>query len=269
MRRLREEAGLTCDDVGEHLECSASKISRIETGRRGAGTGDVRDLLDLYGVTDEAMCSALVTLARQAKRKGWWHSYADVLSSEYSTYIDLEAEAASVRNYESLFVPGLLQTEEYARAVISGSVPESTSEQVERLVKVRMTRQPLLTREESPVRLWAIVDEAVLHRQVGGPEVMSRQLRHLAELAALPHVTLQVVPWGSGAHPGMAGTFSILEFPEPTDQGVVYVDGIAGELYLERPPEIRRCGILFDHLRATALSREQSRTLTATVAGEA
>ncbi|RZS34274.1 helix-turn-helix protein [Herbihabitans rhizosphaerae] len=261
LRRLREAAGLTIDEVGERLECSASKISRIETAQVGVTTRDVRDMLDLYGVPDDQK-EALVQLAREARKKGWWHSYNEIFTG---TFVGLESEASSLHTHQALLVPGLLQTEDYMRSVIRAIRPDVADAEVERRVKARLTRQQLLT-DESPPEYWAVIDEAVLHRVVGGPSVMRTQMERLREVAAMPNVTLQVVPFSAGAHSGMEGPFLILGFPEQADPDVVYVDTTTTGVYLEQPAEIKRYTLMFDHLRAAALKPDDTVALVEQVA---
>ncbi|AXB43889.1 helix-turn-helix domain-containing protein [Amycolatopsis albispora] len=258
LRRLREAAELTIDEVGEKLECSASKISRIETGHVGVTPRDVRDMLELYGLVGDER-EALVQLAREARKRGWWHAYNEVFTG---TFVGLEADASSLRAYQALLVPGLLQTERYARTVIRALRPDADETELKRRVAARMARQELLT-DPSPPEYWAVIDEAVLHRRVGGCEVMAEQVSRLLEVARLPHVTLQVVPFGAGAHPGMEGPFLILGFPEQADPDVVYVDSTSSGLYLEMPDDVRRYTLMFDHLRATALKPDDSVELIA------
>ena len=248
LRRLRDRAELTIDEVGEKLECSASKISRIETGHVGVTPRDVRDMLELYGVeTDEL--EELVQLSREARKKGWWHNYSEVFTG---AFVGLEAEAATLRAYQALLVPGLLQTAEYTREVTRASRPDISAAELDRRVAGRQARQQLL-REPEPPQYWAVVDEAVLCRPVGGPAAMVTQLNRLTELATLPHVTLQVIPFETGAHAGMEGAFLILGFPEQADPDVVYVENTSTGVYMEEPPEILRYTLKFDHLRAMAL----------------
>lgn len=258
LRRLRESAGLTIDEVGDKLECSASKISRIETGHVGVTPRDARDMLELYGLPGDER-EALVQLAREARTRGWWHKYNEVFTG---AFVGLEADASSLHAFQALLVPGLLQTEHYARAVFRAMRPDDTEPEIERRVSARMERQRLLT-DPAPPEYWAVVDEAVLHREVGGPEVMAEQLSRLVQAATLPHVTIQVVPFDAGAHPGMEGPFLILGFPEQADPDVVYVDSTAGGVYLEMPADVRRYSLMFDHLRATALKPDDSVRLIA------
>ncbi|OXM64432.1 MULTISPECIES: helix-turn-helix domain-containing protein [Amycolatopsis] len=253
LRRLREAADLTIDEVAEKLECSASKISRIETGHVGVTPRDARDMLELYGMTGDER-EALVQLAREARKPGWWQAYKEVFTG---TFVGLEADASSLRAFQALLVPGLLQTEPYARAVIRAMRPDAGESDIQRRVAARTARQQLLT-DPNPPEYWAVIDEAVLHRVVGGPEVMAHQAERLLAVAQLPHVTIQVVPFGAGAHPGMEGPFLILGFPEQADPDVVYVDSTSGGFFLELPPDVRRYILMFDHLRATALKPDDS-----------
>ena len=253
LRRLREAADLTIDEVAEKLECSASKISRIETGHVGVTPRDARDMLELYGQTGDER-EALVQLAREARKPGWWQAYKEVFTG---TFVGLEADASSLRAFQALLVPGLLQTEPYARAVIRAMRPDADESDIQRRVDARTARQQLLT-DPNPPEYWAVIDEAVLHRVVGGPEVMAHQADRLLAVAQLPHVTIQVVPFGAGAHPGMEGPFLILGFPEQADPDVVYVDSTSGGFFLELPPDVRRYILMFDHLRATALKPDDS-----------
>jgi transcriptional regulator with XRE-family HTH domain len=261
LRRLRETAGLTIERVAEILECSHSKISRIETGQVRATPRDVRDMLEIYGIQGEQQ-EALIQIAREARQTAWWHAYGDVMKE--SSYVGLEAATASIRTYEPLVVPGLFQTTAYARAVLHASVPNMRPEEVERKVELRMARQPMLTQDDPPA-VWAVLDEAAMRRPVGERGVMSEQLHHLGEAAALPTVTVQVVPFTAGEHAGLSGAFTILGFPEPADPDVVYIEHATGDLYLERTEEIQQYTLLFDHLRAAALAPADSAAFLATL----
>jgi transcriptional regulator with XRE-family HTH domain len=254
--RRREAAGLTREEAARQLEWSTSTIFRIETGRSRPQPGNVRVLLELYGVTGPER-DGLIRLAREARQPGWWHSFRDVLPNPYEVFIGLEAGAASIRNFEPVVVPGLLQTEEYARQMSRGGPRELDREDIERRVQVRMERQRILTREDRP-RLWAVIDEAVIRRVVGGPDVMAEQLRHLIECNEQGKTTLQVVPFSAGAHAGTTGPFIILDFPEPTDRSVVYVETLAGDLYLEERADVDRYTLAFDRLLAAALHPDDS-----------
>jgi transcriptional regulator with XRE-family HTH domain len=253
LRRLREAAELTIDEVGEKLECSASKISRIETGHVGVTPRDVRDMLEVYGIEDDGR-EALVQLAREARKKGWWHAYNEVFTG---AFVGLESDASSLHTHQALLVPGLLQTAGYTRAVVRATRPDAAEAEVERRVEARVTRQKLLT-DAHPPEYWAVIDEAVLCRTVGGPAVMREQLERLVEVAALPHVTLQVVPFEAGAHAGMDSPFLILGFPEQADPDVVYVEYTTTGVYLEQQSDVHRYTLMFDHLRAAALKPDDT-----------
>src|SRR5262249_45912816 len=198
---------------------------------------------------------------------GWLQAYESELPEEYATYISFESEARSVRNYESLFVPGLLQTEDYTRAVVTPSLPSASESEVQQRVEARTQRQQSTTKDD-PLKLWVIVDEAVLHREVGGPQVMAEQLHHLADTARQPHITLQVLPFKVGAHPGMHGAFVIMDFPDPADPELVYIENMAGALYLEKEADVRRYTEMFDQLRAAALNPTDSRQMVERLADE-
>src|ERR1044072_7657085 len=253
LRRLRESAELTIDEVGEEMGGSASKISQIENGHVGVTPRDVRDMLEVYGIEDDKR-EALVQLAREARKKGWWHAYNEVFTG---SFVGLETDASSLHTHQALLVPGLLQTEGYTRAVIRAIRPDVTESDMERRVAARVERQRLLT-DAHPPGYWAVIDEAALHRTVGGPEIMRAQLERLVELAALPHVTLQVVPFSAGAHAGMEAPFLILGFPEQADPDVVYVENTTSGVYLEQPSDVHRYTLMFDHLRAAALKPDDT-----------
>jgi transcriptional regulator with XRE-family HTH domain len=259
LMRRREATGLSREEAARQLEWSTSTIFRIETGRSRPQPGNVRALLELYGVTGPER-DGLIQLARDARQPGWWHSFRDVLPNPYEVYIGLEAGAASIRNFEPLVVPGLLQTEGYAREMSRNGAYELDRTEVESRVEVRMARQEILSRDDRP-RLWAVIDEAVIRRQVGGPDVMRGQLRHLADCAEQGKTTLQVVPYRAGAHAGTAGPFVILDFPDPSDPAVVYVETLAGDIYLEERTDVNRYIIAFDRLVAAALHPDDSERL--------
>ncbi len=258
LRRLREAARLTCEEVAEQLECSASKISRVETGRVSVSPRDVRDMLEIYGAGDEQRDS-LVQLARESKQKGWWHAYGDSVQPHFATYLGLESAASEIRIYEVNMIPGLLQTEEYARTVISAGMMNSPRAEIERRVALGMERQRLT--RSSPPTVWTVLDEAALRRQVGGPEVMRAQLEYLRELASLRNVSLQVIPFASGAHPGMGRPLVILVFGESVDPDVVYLEDLTSALWVEDVHQVDRYNVLFHHLQAAALSFDDSAAL--------
>ena len=266
LRRLREAARLTCEEVAEHLECSASKISRVETGRVSVSPRDVRDMLELYGVP-ESQRESLVQLARDSRQKGWWHAYSDTIQPQFAAYIGLESAASEIRNYEVSLIPALLQTEDYARAAISADLVSGRPEDVDRMVEFRMARQPALTRDDPP-KLWAVLDEAALHRRVGGAGLMRMQLEHLLEVSRLPSVALQVIPFAGGAHPAMGRPFIVLVFPERIDPDVVYLEELTRAIYLEDVEEVDKYNMFFNHLQATALSFDESAALMISVLKE-
>jgi transcriptional regulator with XRE-family HTH domain len=266
LRRLREAARLTCEEVAEHLECSASKISRVETGRVSVSPRDVRDMLELYGVPADQR-ESLVQLARDSRQKGWWHAYSDTMQPQMATYIGLESAASEIRIYEVSLIPGLLQTEDYARAVIKAGMVNSPAEDIERRVALLMARQPAVVRDDPP-KVWAVLDEAALRRRVGGSGLMRLQLEHLLAQAALPNVAVQVIPFAGGAHPAMGRPFIILVFPERVDTDVVYLEDLTSALYLEDVAEVDRYNVFFNHLRATALSFDDSAALITSVLKE-
>jgi hypothetical protein len=263
LRRHREAARVTIEMVAEQLECSTSKVSRIETGHTSATPRDVRDMLRIYGVVGSES-DELVQIAREARQKGWWHPYSTVLTG---AYVGLEAAASSVRAYEQQVVPGLLQTEDYAKAMIRAARPDITADQVEQRVRVRLGRQSLLSQED-PIDFWVVLDEAVVSRPVGGDAVMRAQLERLVEAADLPNVTLQILPFEVGGHAGMDGTFAILEFPEPGDPDVVYAENATGGLFLEKTEELQKYVFIFDHIRAAAIRPEESLALIAKLSKE-
>lgn len=253
LRRHREAAGITIEVVTERLGCSPSKVSRIETGHTGAAPRDVHDILDIYGVP-ESVHRELVQIAREAKQKGWWHPFSTVLNS---AYVGLEAAARSIRTYEQQVVPGLLQSEEYAIAMIRAARLGDTDAEIEQRVHVRMERQSLLTQDD-PIDLRVVLDEAVLSRPVGGDKVMRDQLIRLIEAAGLPNVTMQILPFAAGPHAGMDGTFAILEFEEAEDADVVFAENATGGLFLEKAEELRKYYSIFEKIRATALDPDES-----------
>lgn len=263
LRGLREERRFSVKQVTEHLMCSASKISRLETGERGATLRDVRDLCDLYDVTASER-DRLMALARESKQQGWWQPY----DLPYSNYVGLEAEATAISGFHSSVLPGLLQTSEYAvevhrAAVPEVSTPELTPAVIEQRVEARLRRQKLLTKE-NPLKFSIILDEAVLHRLVGGSAVMKNQLEHVADIAALPNVRIQVIPYGVGAHPALESTFYILDFTGVLPS-VVYVEGLVGWIFLERSEDLDRYRRVFQRLSDIALNPEESIALVGAI----
>jgi transcriptional regulator with XRE-family HTH domain len=247
LRRLREAQGITREDAGYRIRASESKISRMELGRVGFKERDVADLLTLYGVDDGNERDALVTLAREANAPGWWHQYADVLPDWFQTYVGLEEAASVLRVYEVQFVPGLLQTADYARAVMTRGWPGAPPEDIERRVSMRITRQELLTKHGGP-RLWAVVDEGALRRPVGTPEVFRSQLEHLIQVTQDARITLQVTPFGTGGPIAEAGAFTVMRFPEEDLPDVVYLEQLTSALYLDKRDDVERYSEVMERL---------------------
>ena len=256
LRMLREVKGITREEAGYAIRASGSKISRMELGRVSFKERDVTDLLKLYGV-DEDETATLVALAIQANSPGWWHKYGDVLPDWFQVYVGLEEAASLIRLYEVQFVPGLLQTADYARAVVRLGQPAAAPEEIGRRISLRMGRQELLTKPGGP-RLWAIVDEAALRRPIGGREVMRAQLVRLTEAAVEAHITLQVVPFGSGGHAAEAGAFTIMRFPEPDLPDVVYLEQLTSALYLDKRDDVEKYTEVMERLSVESESPERS-----------
>jgi transcriptional regulator with XRE-family HTH domain len=263
LRKSREGLGLTVDQAAERLGWHQSKVSRVETGRSGVRANEVGTLLDAYEINDPQTREALATLAREGKRRVWWAPYSDVITHRYASFIAFEAEAASVRSFQTTLVHGLLQTPEYARAVTNALQPGTPQDEIDALVNVRLARQNATLRRADPLKVWAIMDEAVLRREIGGAEVMTKQLRHLREASEEPNITVQVLPYQAGAHAGLHGSFTILEFPVRSDLDVVYADSLTSNLYLERDEDLALYSEAFDRLRAAALDVAPSRELIA------
>jgi hypothetical protein len=259
---LREHAALSVKDVARQLEWAESTVYRIESARRGVKPGDVLLLLDLFTRTGNVAITGeqreeLLKLAREARKRGWWQTYSGAVPEPFVVYIGLEAEVSTLRAYGCELLPGLLQTEEYAREVRRASVPTPDPAQTDRWLAVRAARQRRLVGDD-PIRLWAVLNEGALRRTMGGPAVMARQLARLVEAAELPNVTLQVLPFNAGAHPAVDAPFMILGFPERTDPDVVYVEHMTQALYIETPPELDAFALAFDHLRARSLDPDES-----------
>ena len=256
LRQLREAAELTIEEVAERLEVSQAKISRMETGRVGVRPRDVSDLLDQYEIHGRHR-DDLLTLTREARQQGWWHSYSDVLSEGTDIWVGLETEAAGIRLYEVQLIPGLLQTSEYARAVLRAHYrSEQSPEQIEQRVKFRMARQQLVI-EQNNTPIWAVLDEAVLRRQIGPPETMQSQYRRLLEFSEEYNITIQVLPFDAGVYSGVPGGFWIMQLAQP-DPEVVVIEHRGGDLYIERPEEVAAYTHVFDRIRATAKGPEES-----------
>jgi transcriptional regulator with XRE-family HTH domain len=260
LKRLRESADLTQAEVAQRLDWHHTKLFRIESGRTGPHPNDVRVMLEVYGITDRIRREALVQLAKDGRQRGWWYSYRDVLPGRYEFFIGLEAEAVSIRAFELAVVPGLLQTEDYSRALVRGGPLELDSAEVEGLVEVRVTRQQVLARPDRP-QLWAILDESAIRRIVGGPTVMRAQLQCLVAMSEQGKTTIQVVPYSVGAHPGTVGSFMILGFAEPGEIDVAYMETVGGSVSVDKAEEVQHYATAFDHLRAVALSPDDSRVM--------
>lgn len=260
LRALRLEKGLTVEQVADMLLCSPSKVSRMETGQRGATPRDVRDLSGIYGVTDEARVAHMMQLAREGKQQGWWQSFSVPL--KYTNYVGFEQEATSLSSYHSSVVPGLVQTADYTRAVHRNAIPRLDDPVIEERVEERRTRQKILN-GENPPQLEFVIDEAVMHRPVGGPAAMREQLSRLIEEGERPAVTLRVLPYDVGAHPALESNFTILEFAGQAP--VIYVESLAGHLYLERQDELEQYSHVLERLRSLALSPQDSARLVAKI----
>ncbi len=264
LKRFREAAGLTGEQVAEQMGWSAAKVYRIEGDRVRVLARDVQRLLTLYGIGGEQR-DAVLELARLARVKDWWQQYSGAIPDWFQFYVGLEAAASAMQEYNAEQVTGLLQTEPYIRAVMAAAMRADHNDEMERQIKVRTERQKRLTAADAP-RLWVVLNEAVLHRQVGGPAVMRDQLAHIADLAGLGNVTLQMLPYTAGAHPAMLGSFTLMQFPDPADRDVVYLEAETGALYLEKQEDVRRYSLILDYLRAQALGPAESRALIARLA---
>jgi transcriptional regulator with XRE-family HTH domain len=257
LRRLRENKRISLEEAGNAIRASHSKISRLETGRVGFKDRDIADLLTMYGVTDEQDRQSLRDLAMRANKPGWWHDYSDILPSWFEAYVGLEEAATQIRAYEVQFVPGLLQTGDYSRAVTLLGYPNATERELDRRVALRLARQVVFTRPEAP-NVWAVLDEAVLRRHIGGPLIMQAQIRHLIELAQRPNVTIQVVPFTAGGHAAAGGPFSILRFAEFDLPDVVYLEQLTSALYLDKPEMLDNYLMVMDRLSVEAMTPANS-----------
>jgi transcriptional regulator with XRE-family HTH domain len=268
LRRLRTDARLPIEEVAGTLKWPASKVSRIENRQVGISTRDLRRLLDLYQVTGTAYRDELLEMARRATERGWWQSYGGVVvPTALGNLIGLEAEAATIRTYEPELVPGLLQTADYARAVIRAGRPGDTAQEIDRRVEVRLERQEVLTRTDPrPPKVSVVLNEGVLARRVGGPEVMRAQLEHLTRGRDRANIIIQILPFSSGEHPAMVGPFTMLTFLDPADPGVVNVENITGALALERPEELQAYEEVWGAIQARAASPDDSRAVMKTYA---
>jgi hypothetical protein len=262
LRRMRERVGISREDAGYHIRASGSKISRMELGRVSFKERDVTDLLTYYGVTDGEERDSLVQLTREANATPWWQKYQDAAPDWFGLYVGLEEAAQLIRIYEVQFVPGLLQTEEYARAVVTQGAPGLEPDEVDRRVALRLGRQKLLNRDNAP-RLWAIVDEAALRRPMGGRDVLATQIERLMDLVNEPNITLQVMPFKYGGHAAEGGAFTIMRFPEADLPDMVYMEYLTGALYIEKPEEVERYAAVMERLSVAGTSPERTREILA------
>jgi transcriptional regulator with XRE-family HTH domain len=264
LRSLRERIGLTIDEVAQELECSVSKVSRLETGQGIPKIRDVRDLLDRYGIMDGAQRDRMMRWARDGQRQGWWHDFSDVMAPDpedpllpdnLGRYVALEQDASELRCFENTVVHGLLQTEDYARAILSTL---STRGPTDRLVELRMRRQERLYAEVDPLKIHIVLDEDVLHRPVGGEQVLQGQLKRLLADSQRPNITIQVLPFSVGVHCSVDGSFGVLAFPDSDDNDLVYVEGHLGDIYLEKEHDVEVYERMFDELVRMCMTAEQS-----------
>ncbi|MBL1074143.1 helix-turn-helix domain-containing protein [Nocardia sp. 2] len=254
LRKLREERNITREAAGEHIRGSHAKISRLELGRTGFKERDIRDLLTLYGVDDPGEREKILELVRKANQPGWWHQFSDLLPDWFQTYLGLEHAAKSIRTYEGQLIPGLLQTPDYARSIVAlGHDADS-----ERRVSLRRRRQELLTREGAP-SFWAVLDEAVLHRPIGGAVVLRAQIEHLIDMSLLPNVTIQVLPFSAGGHAAAGSSFTMLRFAEPELPDIVYLEQLTSALYLDRRQDLELYRQVMDQLSVQAEPPERAR----------
>ena len=256
LRALRNEKGLTVEQVAERLLCSPSKVSRMETGQ-GATARDIRDLCDLYEVADPAERDRMMTLAREGKRPARWQRY----DLAYARYAELEEDALAICAFQSSAVHGLFHTADYARANHESSMPRLNPEQIDRQIEAKLARQSILTRADPP-SFAVVLDEAALHRMVGGRRVMAAQLAKILDISALPNVTVQILPFALGAHPALESNFTILQLPDPAP-GVVFAEGMIGSTYLDRPEDLKRYHDVFHELQSIALNPKDARDLIA------
>ncbi|NVI91042.1 helix-turn-helix transcriptional regulator [Actinomadura sp. BRA 177] len=266
LRRLRKQCGLTREQVAERIGCAPVTITRVETGQSGARVGEVSLMLEVYGVTGDER-EALLQVAKDARKRGWWHPYNSTMPKWFQVYVGLEEEAAVILDYAPETIPGPLQVEDYIRAVSLAGLQPPREEELERRVALRVKRQERLTSDDAP-KLWVVLNEGAIWRQVGGAETMRQQLSHLIEMSRLSHINILVLPFSAGAHPAMHGPCTVLRFPESADPDVVYIQYRRGSVYLEDPADIEHYVELFDQLRAIALSPDESRALIARAASE-
>jgi hypothetical protein len=257
LHRYRDAAGITPEQAAYEIRASRSKISRMENGLVRFKERDVTDLLTLYGITDEQIRGRLVTLARQASTPGWWSKYGDIMADWFESYLGLETAASVIRTFELQFVHGLFQTEDYARAVTLLGHTSSSDEEIDRRVSLRLKRQDLLA-SPTPPQVWSVLDEGALRRPVGGRQVMRAQLSHLAEVARMRHVSIQVVPFDRGGHAAAGGSFTVLRFSEPEVPDVVYLEQLTSALYLDKREDVDHYMEVMNHLSTEALTPVES-----------
>jgi transcriptional regulator with XRE-family HTH domain len=267
LRRLREAAGITPEQAGAEIRGSRSKISRMETGRVRFKLRDVTDLLTMYGVTDDEPRSEFLELARRSAKPDWWAKYSGILPDWFETYLGLEAAASTIRSFEIQFVPALFQTEDYARTVTRLGHQAASQAEIQHRVALRLKRQDLLTKAHPP-RIWSVVDESVLRRPIGGPAVLHAQLQRLIEVAAMPHVTIQVLPFARAGHAGESGSFTLLRFEEPDLPDVVYIEQLTSAIYLEQRPDAERYMEVMDQFSGVALTPSATTAFIQQVAQE-
>ncbi|WP_284466998.1 helix-turn-helix domain-containing protein [Actinomadura madurae] len=264
MRRLRKESGKTREEAAKFADIAPATISRIEAAVHAPKVADIMALCRFYGLDDERT-EVLVTLARQSRQRGWWHQYSGTIPEWFEVYVGLEEEADEILTYENELIPGLLQTESYVRALLRADLRTPTEDEIERRTALRLKRQERLAKADAP-KIWAVLNEGAVHRQVGGPQVMREQLQQIIEVSRRDHMNVVVLPYQAGAHPAMDGPCNVLRFPDPRDPDVVYVQYRQGSLYLEHPSDVGEYVDLFDHLRSRALGPDESRTLIKQVA---
>lgn len=268
LRRLREDAGLYAEHAAEHLGCDTSKISRIESGRSGIRQIDLKALLDLYKVKNKTEREGWLSVSREGRHQRWWRDFEDQLPQDFLDLVGLEEDVSLCRGFEPGLIPGLFQTPRYAEAVIKGGTPGPLDEEEKAKLRVRMERQKVVTETEDPMSVWVVLGEAALRQRYGGCETLAEQLDHLTKLAQLPQVTLQVLPFATGAYPGGPYPFSIYRFPQPSSMEVVVLESHTSQLYLEVPKDTRYYGEVFDHLRAAALGAMESQSLIQEISEE-
>lgn len=265
LRMLREEAELSASDAGEVLDCTEWKIYKIESGNVGISRPDLTLLLDKYGVTDKQRRDALFDLQKRGKQRGWWGKFGQ-LPASYTMILGLQSAATEIKSFELSVIPGLLQTEDYARALIMTQGYLTDEKEINKRVQVRLARQARLA--EDPVRFWAIVDEAALRRPIGGKDVMRAQLEHLIQMNKRTNVSVQVLPFAEGAHPGLFGSIVLLDFPEDVRSPIAYTETFAGDAFMEKDDDLWRANMAFTHLHSVALSATKSTQFIAAIAKE-